>query len=74
MLPYLSLQGLGRLEARFDIFLEVVSKKAHQADVTWEGILYGFLFHDEAQKINSYLNERGANLSIEKRREILLAL
>ena len=42
--------------------------------MTWQGILRSFLFYDEAQNIESYLNEQGADLSNEKRREIRLAL
>ena len=42
--------------------------------MTWESILYGFLFNDEAWKINRYLTDQGNNIPIEKRREVLLAL
>ena len=51
-----------------------MSQKTQQSDVTWLSILRCFLFQPEAIRITNYLNEFGADLTVEKRREIRLAL
>jgi len=56
------------------VFLEAVSQKATQTDVTWQAILRAFLFQPEAQRISAYLNEYDNELAAEKKREVRLAL
>ena len=74
VLPMLGKEGLDNLEANFNQFLEAITQKAVQTDVTWQSILRCFLFHPEAQRIVAYLNEQGTDLAVEKRREVRLAL
>ena len=68
VMPNLSLDGLRQLEQRFSVFLEAVSQKATQSDVTWQAILRAFLFQPEAQRISAYLNEYDNELAAEKKR------
>lgn len=56
------------------MFLEAVSQKATQSDVTWQAILRAFLFQPEAQRISACLNEYDNELAAEKKREVRLAL
>ena len=74
LIPNLCDDGLRKLEQTFQQLLEVLTQKAHQADVTWQNLLYGYLFHEEAQRIIAFLNEYGPDLTPERRREIRLAL
>lgn len=74
LIPNLSDAGIGQLEKNFKQLLESVTQKSQQADVTWQMLLNCYLFQAEAQRIISYLNEYGAELRVEKRREIRLAL
>ena len=62
------------MEQRFDDFLSAVSQKSLQADVTWQSILRSFLFTEEAARINAFLNEHSSDYSLEKRRQIRLAI
>ena len=48
VIPNLSLSGLSKIEARFQVFIDAVAQNTHKADVTWQGILRSFLFHNEA--------------------------
>ena len=74
LIPNLSEAGLKQLEEHFKQLLEALTQKAQQADVTWQSLLHGYLFHPEAQRIIAYLNEYCVDTSPEKKREIRLAL
>lgn len=74
LIPNLCEHGLSKLEHSFNQLLDVLTHKAQQADITWQNLLYGYLFHEESQRIIAFLNEYGPDLSAEKRREIRLAL
>ncbi len=73
LMPNLSQSGLDSIENNFKNFIEAVSVKSQQADVTWRSVLKCFLFQPEAQRINTYLCEHGNQWPIERRREVRLA-
>jgi hypothetical protein len=74
VIPVLSNYGLQQLEERFQDFLSAVTQKVISSDVTWQSILKCFLFHPEVVRVNAFLGEHGSEHTLEKRREIRLAL
>jgi len=74
VIPVMSEYGLQQLEERFQDFLSAVTQKVIQSDVTWQSILKCFLFHPEVLRVNAFLDEHGSEHTLEKRREIRLAL
>ena len=74
LIPNLSEEGFRRIDGDIHEFLEAVTAKVQQADVTWNAVLRGFLFTPERRKIEQFLREFEELISVERAREIQMAL
>lgn len=74
LIPNLSEEGFRRIDGDIHEFLEAVTAKVQQADVTWNAVLRGFLFTPERRKIEQFLREFEELISVQRAREIQMAL